>query len=401
MALCSCGTIRAHHKRIAAYVTMLLACCCLLPVASQVPEQCGTVLTGLTSTAEPCRGYYNGAHAGFLTNCGDGYSRGGGCEVNVAAAFQRHDADRDGGIDVQEARGLLPAIGIEGQAMGRKFRDVDANFDGKMTLDEWEAEANTHPPIAMTIRTRGGFHRNFPIESADFGPRFRETLGITYDGLLSIGSPIEGCSTLQGMDERYHNKIVLLTRGTCEFCIKAVHAQARGAKAVMIANSDEELIRMTPGTCGADVTIPSIMIQNSMVAILERIFIHEAHLHGAVEIYFPTCLLGGTVMPGYGLETCDDGNVESGDGCDSMCMLECGNGRIDGAETCDDGNRIDGDGCSSACSLEAGIARCSSLGCTSRCGDGITVGHVQGCEIAGDVFFSHFPLRFAILPKNG
>ena len=81
-------------------------------------------------------------------------------------------------------------------------------------------------------------------------------------------------------------------------------------------------------------------------------------------------------------EECDDGNVESGDGCSASCMIEsdhathlecqnracvqvdgqgenqcagdtdcsvslaCGNGKIDAGEQCDDGNTVSGDGCS-------------------------------------------------------
>src|SRR3954468_11681317 len=37
-----------------------------------------------------------------------------------------------------------------------------------------------------------------------------------------------------------------------------------------------------------------------------------------------------------GNEECDDGNVQSGDGCDAECRKEkCGNGRVDTGEQCD------------------------------------------------------------------
>ncbi len=52
-------------------------------------------------------------------------------------------------------------------------------------------------------------------------------------------------------------------------------------------------------------------------------------------------------------ETCDDGNVVAGDGCDDTCILEtCGDGTLDDGEQCDDGNRIDGDGCSRGCTVD-------------------------------------------------
>lgn len=69
-------------------------------------------------------------------------------------------------------------------------------------------------------------------------------------------------------------------------------------------------------------------------------------------------------------ERCDDGNANSGDGCDSECFVEygwycdfqgepcttlCGDGRAAGVETCDDGNTLPCDGCSPTCHLEPGL----------------------------------------------
>ena len=67
-------------------------------------------------------------------------------------------------------------------------------------------------------------------------------------------------------------------------------------------------------------------------------------------------------------ESCDDGNLQSGDGCNRACQYEdlvasatiCGDGVLEPGEECDDSNARDNDGCSSTCLLEIGI-----------CGDGI------------------------------
>jgi len=70
-------------------------------------------------------------------------------------------------------------------------------------------------------------------------------------------------------------------------------------------------------------------------------------------------------------ETCDDGNIVDGDGCNSTCGIEsgwscvgspsvcnpsslCGNGIINSPETCDDSNLVNGDGCNATCSVEPG-----------------------------------------------
>jgi cysteine-rich repeat protein len=346
------------------------------PAATQ-STACGSADSGSDAVSgENCEGLYAGAHSGFTTKCGDGHSRADGCELDVDSAFKRHDADHDGTIDAQEARGMFPAIGIDAEAMGQKFEHVDVNRDGRLTIEEWEAAGNTHPTIAMRVTSADGFDERFPVESADFGAPFRQSEVSSQNGALSVASPIEACETLQGGAELYQDKIVLAIRGTCEFCKKAKAAQAAGAKAIMVANNDESLIHMTVGTCGGDVVIPSIMVPHSAGEKLKQLG-QDAH------VSFPVCPQGGDVVPGHGMETCDDGNTVSGDGCNSECVLECGNKVIDGQETCDDGNTIDGDGCSSICSLEPGFVECSPIGCTSSCGDGIAVSRPDSCDSAG------------------
>lgn len=90
----------------------------------------------------------------------------------------------------------------------------------------------------------------------------------------------------------------------------------------------------------------------------------------------------GTLSGG---EECDDGNLVSGDGCSSICIIEsgfqcpipgtpctastCGNGIKEGAERCDDGNTNPYDGCSPTCQRET---VCPGGGeCLPICGDGI------------------------------
>ena len=92
-------------------------------------------------------------------------------------------------------------------------------------------------------------------------------------------------------------------------------------------------------------------------------------------------------------ESCDDGNTESGDGCNRHCQIEgnwncpragqpciqtsrCGDGVVTSNETCDDGNTVDGDGCSSDCqAIEFGWqCRVPGRRCTPLCGDHYRVG---------------------------
>ena len=85
-------------------------------------------------------------------------------------------------------------------------------------------------------------------------------------------------------------------------------------------------------------------------------------------------------------ETCDDGNVVSGDGCSSTCQVEppppvCGNRVVETGETCDDGNVVSGDGCSSTCQVEPPPAVCGNrvVETGETCDDGNVVSG-DGCS---------------------
>jgi fibro-slime domain-containing protein len=105
-------------------------------------------------------------------------------------------------------------------------------------------------------------------------------------------------------------------------------------------------------------------------------------------------------------EQCDDGNTNSGDGCNKLCQLEanylckdpgqpctnlavCGNGVLTSNETCDDGNTVSGDGCSADCmTVESGYqCRVPGKHCTPLCGDGKLTGSEKcddGNTVNGD-----------------
>ncbi len=111
-------------------------------------------------------------------------------------------------------------------------------------------------------------------------------------------------------------------------------------------------------------------------------------------------------------ESCDDGNLMTGDGCSNICLLEdgepcadnaqcesticdavdsntcepanaCGNGAVEAGEACDDGNAVAGDGCGPECLFELGAgpcidnAQCESTICDAL--DGNTCEPVNTC----------------------
>jgi cysteine-rich repeat protein len=70
-------------------------------------------------------------------------------------------------------------------------------------------------------------------------------------------------------------------------------------------------------------------------------------------------------------ETCDDGNLASGDGCDENCTVTaCGNGIVTPPELCDDGDTSGGDGCSATCTCGPGSGEVGPCGTQDlRCPD--------------------------------
>lgn len=99
-------------------------------------------------------------------------------------------------------------------------------------------------------------------------------------------------------------------------------------------------------------------------------------LAGPLRQCVPTCGNGTLEAP----EQCDDGNRANEDGCNAVCMLDCGNRWVEpmSGEQCDDGNRRDGDGCSALCAVEDA---------PPTCGDG-AIDADEACDdanlIAGD-----------------
>ena len=67
----------------------------------------------------------------------------------------------------------------------------------------------------------------------------------------------EGCGELIN---DLTGKIALVSRGTCEFGMKALNAQNAGAIAVIIYNNVGGIVNMAAGAVGTDVTIPAVFM---------------------------------------------------------------------------------------------------------------------------------------------
>ncbi|MBL7986166.1 MAG: hypothetical protein JNM91_14260, partial [Flavobacteriales bacterium] len=94
-------------------------------------------------------------------------------------------------------------------------------------------------------------------DMTDLANGITDTLALAFDG--SVGDslccePIINRSEIEG-------KIAVLYRGTCNFSLKALNCQDSGAVAVIIINNVADApIPMGAGTYGADVTIPTFLV---------------------------------------------------------------------------------------------------------------------------------------------
>lgn len=143
------------------------------------------------------------------------------------------------------------------------------------------------------------------------------------------------------------------------------------------------------GVCVNPPTCPSGQIMCTNVCVNTQSSTQNCGSCGNVCPSGQACNTGVCVSPpttcGNGIressEQCDQGNINSGDGCSVMCTIEpgwicvgspsvcttfCGDGLIAGAEQCDQGNFINGDGCGAVCQVEPGFTCTGSPSvCTS------------------------------------
>lgn len=92
----------------------------------------------------------------------------------------------------------------------------------------------------------------------------------------------------------FSGKIVLIPRGVCEFGLKVLNAQRKGAVGVIIFNRDETVVNMSGGSMGNLVAIPSIMVPFSVGNALR-----SALLQGStVRVGFSSLPLGFALVSG-------------------------------------------------------------------------------------------------------
>lgn len=86
------------------------------------------------------------------------------------------------------------------------------------------------------------------------------TVGIGTPPLFNVPKSALGCDTLGNISQDLTGKIAVIYRGTCQFGLKALNAQMRGAIGVIIINHTGDPAPMAGGAFGVRVTIPVVMI---------------------------------------------------------------------------------------------------------------------------------------------
>jgi extracellular elastinolytic metalloproteinase len=187
-----------------------------------------------------------------------------------------HDVFHFYGFD--EASGNFQLKNYTNQGLGNDFVNADdqdgsgtnnANFatppDGfnpRMQMYNWSANTGN-----LNIPS-GTLADNYVVLPSLFGGNFLTPVSGNFALLIdnnggTTTDPNDACDPITN-GANLNGKIVVIKRGNCEFGAKVLAAQNAGAIAVIVVNNAATgTTAMSPGSLGASVTIPSVMINQS------------------------------------------------------------------------------------------------------------------------------------------
>ncbi|TDC49725.1 hypothetical protein E1212_17320 [Jiangella ureilytica] len=156
---------------------------------------------------------------------------------------------------------LAEIIELPHQTNGYR-RPAQALFAEKIVVDAPSAAAGEYEAVAA----------NFGRHPAVQGIAGELTLAV--DG---TGDPADGCEPLVGFPA---GGIAVVDRGTCNYAVKVLNAQAAGAGAVVVVNNvPGDPVTMT-GSAPAN-TIPSVMISMEAGGVVKAVLPASGRVHGA------------------------------------------------------------------------------------------------------------------------
>ncbi|MGE7138901.1 PA domain-containing protein [Luteibacter sp. NPDC031894] len=168
-----------------------------------------------------------------------------------------------------------------------------------------EAPLALSQPDVYRVSAPAGAVGDYEFAQAAFGPT---ATAANFSGSVVRAVPNDGCAAITNASA-IAGKVALIDRGTCDFTVKSLNAQAAGATAVLLANNQPAAV--TPGgTPASPVTIPVILV-NQVDG--DKLKANLTGLTGAVAkgtglsgtnadgvlIYAPTVLSGGSSFSHY------------------------------------------------------------------------------------------------------
>jgi hypothetical protein len=182
--------------------------------------------------------------------------------------------------------------------------------DGKLVFTgatvKAEAPLALGTPNVFRVTAPAAAAGDYGYSQAAFGPTATSS---NFTGSVAQASPADGCAAITN-GSAIAGKIALIDRGTCDFTVKTLNAQAAGASAVLIANNQAGAI--TPGgTPASPVNIPVIAVSqvdgNKLKANLAGLTgavgtgtgLAGTDTQGNVQLYAPTVLAQGSSFSHY------------------------------------------------------------------------------------------------------
>ncbi|MDQ0008914.1 hypothetical protein J2T07_001091 [Luteibacter jiangsuensis] len=182
--------------------------------------------------------------------------------------------------------------------------------DGKLVFTgatvKAEAPLALGTPNVFRVTAPAAAAGDYGYSQAAFGPTATSS---NFTGSVVQASPADGCAAITN-GSAIAGKIALIDRGTCDFTVKTLNAQAAGASAVLIANNQAGAI--TPGgTPASPVNIPVIAVSqvdgNTLKANLTGLTgavgtgtgLAGTDAQGNVQLYAPTVLAQGSSFSHY------------------------------------------------------------------------------------------------------
>lgn len=152
--------------------------------------------------------------------------------------------------------------------------------NGRMQMYLWSGVNQ----LVLTVNSPGSIAGNYTCVAAGFGPTLPSPLTTDMAVLIdNSGNTNDACDAVVN-GASLNGKIVLITRGSCNFVDKVLAAQAEGAVGViMINNAAGNPFAMSDNGNGGSVTIPSVMVSQADGALLTSVINGGGTVNGTLN----------------------------------------------------------------------------------------------------------------------